>query len=127
MNKVTKCPDCGAELDYDSDREFMFCQYCGAKIMVEGHTKHTEHIVNEAEILKEKRKIMELEQQSAKEKSADKAGGYLFSFIFFFFGLAGISIEISEGFVRERIYVLILGSALMIIGTIIFIITRRSK
>lgn len=36
MNLVhLRCPDCGAELEVDSNREFCFCQYCGAKIILE--------------------------------------------------------------------------------------------
>ena len=27
-----KCPQCGANLEVDADREFMFCSFCGAKI-----------------------------------------------------------------------------------------------
>lgn len=48
--KTTKCPNCGAELEYDADREFLFCQYCGTKVIVGEHTKHTEHIIDEARI-----------------------------------------------------------------------------
>lgn len=28
-----KCPSCGSNLEVDATREFMFCQYCGTKIM----------------------------------------------------------------------------------------------
>ena len=36
MNLVhLRCPDCGAELEVDSSREFCFCQYCGTKIIFE--------------------------------------------------------------------------------------------
>ena len=27
-----KCPDCGATMDVEEGREFIFCQYCGRKI-----------------------------------------------------------------------------------------------
>lgn len=29
-----KCPRCGAELEAEEDREILFCQYCGAKIIL---------------------------------------------------------------------------------------------
>lgn len=36
MNLVhLRCPDCGADLEVDNSREFCFCQYCGAKIILE--------------------------------------------------------------------------------------------
>lgn len=28
-----KCPQCGADLEFDESREIMFCQYCGSKIL----------------------------------------------------------------------------------------------
>lgn len=27
-----RCPNCGANINYDETRPFMFCQYCGTKI-----------------------------------------------------------------------------------------------
>ncbi|MBQ8572352.1 MAG: zinc ribbon domain-containing protein [Ruminococcus sp.] len=32
MLVTMKCPSCGANLEIDNTREFMFCQYCGTKI-----------------------------------------------------------------------------------------------
>lgn len=32
---MLKCPQCGGELQFEDDREFGFCQYCGAKVMIE--------------------------------------------------------------------------------------------
>lgn len=28
-----KCPQCGADLEFDESRDMMFCQYCGSKIL----------------------------------------------------------------------------------------------
>jgi len=40
MNKIVfKCPQCGANLDADEDREFMFCQFCGHKILLDQISK----------------------------------------------------------------------------------------
>ena len=30
-----KCPDCGGELDFEDGRPFIFCKYCGRKILIE--------------------------------------------------------------------------------------------
>lgn len=38
-----KCPQCGGILEFEDNREFGFCQYCGMKIMIE---KPGDHIVN---------------------------------------------------------------------------------
>jgi DNA-directed RNA polymerase subunit RPC12/RpoP len=36
MNLITlKCPECGADLEIQDDREFIFCQYCGRKIYMD--------------------------------------------------------------------------------------------
>ena len=40
MNKLSfKCPQCGGNLDVDEDREFVFCQFCGHKIMLDQISK----------------------------------------------------------------------------------------
>ena len=36
-----KCPRCGADLDAESDREMLFCQYCGAKIILTDENTYT--------------------------------------------------------------------------------------
>ncbi len=30
-----RCPKCAGELDFEDSREFGYCQYCGAKVMIE--------------------------------------------------------------------------------------------
>lgn len=50
--RACKCPNCGSNLNFDDDkREYIFCQYCGAKIdLMDQRTVHTEHIVDDAKI-----------------------------------------------------------------------------
>lgn len=49
--RACKCPNCGANLKADDDREFMFCEFCGTKIdLMDQRTVHTEHIVDDARI-----------------------------------------------------------------------------
>lgn len=31
-----RCPNCGANINYDETRPFMFCQYCGTKVLGSG-------------------------------------------------------------------------------------------
>lgn len=30
-----KCPECGAQLKVDPNREFVYCEYCGTKILLD--------------------------------------------------------------------------------------------
>ena len=59
-----KCPNCGGELQVQSDREFCFCQYCGTKILLSDENKKTinlnidqkitNHIIDDAEVIRAK-------------------------------------------------------------------------
>ena len=63
--RACKCPNCGANLKADDDREFMFCEYCGARIdLVDCRTVHTEHIIDEAKIKDAEAKIKNAENVS---------------------------------------------------------------
>ena len=65
------CPNCGAQFDADKDREFMFCQYCGTKIMIHNTNTYTlnynetKRTIDDAEI---KRTELEYELQKMKEE-----------------------------------------------------------
>lgn len=37
-----KCPSCGADMEVDSGKEFLFCQFCGSKIMVQEEIQKVE-------------------------------------------------------------------------------------
>ena len=55
------CPKCGGKLQTDEKREFIFCEYCGHKIMMETVNVKIDHNItyreiNEAKIEKQKRK-----------------------------------------------------------------------
>lgn len=48
--RTCNCPNCNASLTIDDqDREFAFCQYCGAKIMLDDY-RSTQRIVDEAKM-----------------------------------------------------------------------------
>ncbi len=62
--KALKCPSCGADVEfkYDESKPFIFCQYCGTKIMLDDI--HTEHrIVDEAKL-----KYLDYRQQRHEER-----------------------------------------------------------
>jgi len=42
MKIVTlKCPECEAVLEIDKEKDFCFCQYCGAKIILDDEKKRS--------------------------------------------------------------------------------------
>lgn len=48
--RTCKCPNCNATLTIeDENRDFAFCQYCGAKIMLDDY-RSTQRIIDEAKI-----------------------------------------------------------------------------
>ena len=48
--RVCACPSCGANLSInDTNREFAFCEFCGAKIMLDDY-RFTQHIIDEAQL-----------------------------------------------------------------------------
>ncbi len=65
-----KCPDCGAELSIDNTREFAFCTYCGAKVMVHNENEHIYRNIDEARIKEaETDRIIRLKQLEMEEKN----------------------------------------------------------
>lgn len=62
--KLMKCPSCGGSLNIDTDKNVIFCQHCGAKLMNVNERIVIEHIdrtINETE----NRKIAMEEKESA--------------------------------------------------------------
>lgn len=60
---VLKCPECGATIEVEKNRDFNFCNYCGCKISLDDgkqemtinkNTTHTERYINDAEVIKAK-------------------------------------------------------------------------
>lgn len=69
------CPNCNANLSYDetSNREFMFCEFCGAKVLLDDfRTSH--HIVDEAKIKQaETERIIKLKQLEIEQREREYA------------------------------------------------------
>lgn len=72
-----KCPDCNATLNVDPQREFMYCEYCGTKIMLDKEEK-VKRIVNEAEIrraeAKERIEMAKLNKKELSKRESDLIG-----------------------------------------------------
>ena len=78
-----KCPRCGADLSVENDREILYCEYCGAKIVltdentftINKNISKTIHTIDDASITRaETERIVqihqiELEKQKSKRKS----------------------------------------------------------
>lgn len=52
--KAMYCPNCGGAMDIDlTNREFVFCPYCGQQIHIEdGRVQITQRIINDADIIR---------------------------------------------------------------------------
>lgn len=65
-----KCPECGASLDVEEGRKQLFCEYCGAKIMLENDHEYTYRSIDEAEIKKaETERILRLKEFEKAERA----------------------------------------------------------
>lgn len=72
-----KCPNCGGELQVQSDREFCFCQYCGTKILLSDENKKTINInknvtyttVNEADKLRAENERLKIEAEQSSKRN----------------------------------------------------------
>ncbi len=65
-----KCPECGATLNLEEDREQAFCSYCGARILLRNDNEYTYRHINEAEIKQaETDRMVRLKELELAEKS----------------------------------------------------------
>lgn len=47
--RACKCPDCGANLNFEDKSDFIFCTYCGTKIDLTDY-RSTYRVINETRI-----------------------------------------------------------------------------
>lgn len=67
------CPNCGATLEASSDREQMFCEYCGTKILLKDDSIKTINLKSDTiERLAEQRAIRKEEQRKREEAEGRK-------------------------------------------------------
>ena len=45
-----KCPECSADLQIEDGREYAFCTYCGARVMIANDNEHIYKMIDEARI-----------------------------------------------------------------------------
>ncbi len=68
--RMITCPNCGANLRIDDDRDIFFCEYCGTKIRKESDHSYTKveqeiRYIDEARLKEAELKIKELESENA--------------------------------------------------------------
>lgn len=69
-----KCPECGADLPIEENREQLFCSYCGAHIVVTNENEYIYHHIDEAGIKKaEVDKEVQLKKLEIIEKKCAEA------------------------------------------------------
>ena len=75
------CPNCGGTSDVDASREFAFCSYCGAKIMLRDDNHYRMTYTDEAQLARAQAdreiRLKELEQEAVQFESHRKLGTYL--------------------------------------------------
>lgn len=72
-----KCPECGSLLDIEEGREFIYCSYCGAKVLIDNENEHIYRHIDEAGIKHEETERMvrlkQIEMAEKKREAAHKA------------------------------------------------------
>ena len=66
-----KCPECGATIDVYSEREKIFCTYCGTQIILDDEIDRkevTHRYIDEAEIVKSNNEVQMKKMQYEERK-----------------------------------------------------------
>ena len=66
--KTITCPQCGANINVDENREKGFCSYCGAPIIVSNENEHIYRHVDEAELLRAETEKIQLLNRIKREE-----------------------------------------------------------
>ena len=65
-----KCPECSADLQIEDGREYAFCTYCGAKVMIANDNEHIYRTIDEARIKQaETDRLVRMRELDMEEKS----------------------------------------------------------
>lgn len=65
--KSFNCPNCGASLEPLDDARFMFCQYCGTKIVMDDIEYYRENSKTQREKIRADKEVRKVEVESAAE------------------------------------------------------------
>lgn len=93
-----KCPDCGANLQIEADRQQAFCTYCGAKVVIYNENEHIFHRIDDAELKQAETERMvqmkriEFAEKKRIQKEKNKKIKIILSIILGIIGLASIGL-----------------------------------
>lgn len=64
-----KCPNCSANLSVEEGREFLFCEYCGAKLILNNENEYIYRHIDDADIKRaETEQLIKLKKLEMDEK-----------------------------------------------------------
>ena len=69
-----KCPECSADLQIEDGRDYAFCTYCGAKVMITNDNEHIYRTIDEAGIKHaETERMIRLRELELEAKETEKS------------------------------------------------------
>ena len=116
--RIMKCPACGGDLNIETDRDFLFCQFCGAKLMKDDQKIVIEHIerkIDEADIERQKNERFRLETEQAVNRKRRIISGILAAV-----GIIGMIITYSGDYSQVRMSLLMAEMIVLFIAMLLF-------
>lgn len=99
-----KCPECSASLSIEEGRDQLFCQYCGAKIVLQNENERIYRRIDEADVKRSETerliRLKELEMEAAKRED-EKASKRLKVKISLALVVVGIAMAVFGNFLGE--------------------------
>ena len=99
-----KCPECSASLSVEEGRDQLFCQYCGAKIILQNENERIYRRIDEADVKRSETerliRLKELEMEAAKRED-EKASKRLKVKISLALVVAGVIMAVFGNFLGE--------------------------
>ena len=99
-----KCPECSASLSVEEGRDQLFCQYCGAKIVLQNENERIYRRIDEADVKRSETerliRLKELEMEAAKRED-EKASKRLKVKISLALLVVGIAMAVFGNFLGE--------------------------
>lgn len=136
--KSVKCPECGAQLEFEEGRSTMFCNYCGAKIVLTNENEYIYHHIDDAEIKRAETeairaeterliqmKAMETAEEDRKAKEKSKKNSLYISIILAVLGILLMVIGFIFTIKPNLTGLAILGLLLLIVSLIVWIRSRK--
>ena len=89
--RILKCPACGGNLNLETDRDVIFCQYCGAKLQKTDDRIVIEHIDRHVDETENKR--IDLEEKKFESRKKSRHSFNVIALILLIIGLVGLMIS----------------------------------